>query len=141
MGFPYPSLAWIKELQRICNTDPEFKDAAGDFSGKMMFHIEADDKLPKDVCLFIDVGEGQVKEAAEYATMKDRDDTDYIMSAKYTQWKDVINGQLEPLRAIMTRKMKLVKGSQLKILKYVKFTLKMMANSMAVDASFELEKK
>jgi putative sterol carrier protein len=63
------------------------------------------------------------------------------MSAKYTQWKEVISGQLEPLRAIMTRKMKLVKGSQLKILKYVKFTLKMMSNSKAVDSDFGLEKK
>jgi putative sterol carrier protein len=141
MAFPYPSLAWIKELQRICNTDPEFKEACSDFAGKMMFHIEADDKLPKDVCLFIDVGDGQVKEAAEYATMKDREDTDYIMSAKYAVWKAIIQAELEPLRAIMTRKMKLVKGSQLKILKYVKFTLKMMSNSKAVDASFELEKK
>jgi hypothetical protein len=40
----------------------------------------------------------------------------------------------------MTRKMKLVKGSQLKILRYVQFTLKMMANSMAVEATFDLEK-
>jgi putative sterol carrier protein len=141
MGFTYPSLAWIKELERICNTDPTFKDACSDFSGKMMFHIEADDKLGKDVCLFVDIGDGRVKEAAEYADMKDRPDTDYIMSAKYTQWKNVINGELEPLRAIMTRKMKLVKGSQLKILKYVQFTLKMMSNSKAVDSSFELEKK
>jgi putative sterol carrier protein len=141
MGFAYPSLAWIKELERICNTDSSFKDAASDFVGKMVLHIEADDKLGKDVCLFIDVGDGRIKESAEYASIQDRPDADYILSAKYTQWKQVISGQLEPLRAIMTRKMKLVKGSQLKILKYVQFTLKMMANSMAVDSSFELEKK
>jgi putative sterol carrier protein len=140
MGFLYPSLEWAKELQRICNTDPEFKEAVQDFSGKMMFHVEADEKLAKDVCLFLDIGDGQVKEAAEYANMSDRPDTDYIMSAKYTQWKEVISGNLEPLRAIMTRMMKLVKGSQLKILKYVKFTLKMMANSKAVDSTFGLEK-
>jgi putative sterol carrier protein len=141
MGFLFPSLEWAKEVQRICNADPEFKDAVQDFSGKMMFHIEADEKLAKDVCVFLDIGDAQVKEAAEYADMKDRPDTDYILSAKYAQWKDVITGQLEPLRAIMTRKMKLVKGSQLKILKYVKFTLKMMDITKTVDSFFGLEKK
>jgi len=140
MGFTYPSLAWIRELERICNADPEFKDAVSDFVGKMVLHIEADEKLGKDVSLFIDVGDGRIKESAEYASVQDRPDADYILSAKYAVWKEVIAGRLEPLRAIMTRKMKLVKGSQMKILKYVKFTLRMMTNAMTVDSTFELEK-
>jgi putative sterol carrier protein len=141
MAFIFPGLEWTQEVQRICNADPEFKEAVQDFNGKMMFHIEADEKIDKSVCLFLDIADAQVKEAAEYADMKDRPDTDYILSAKYTQWKEVITGQLEPLRAIMTRKMKLVKGSQLKMLKYVKFTLKMMDVTKAVDSDFSLEKK
>jgi putative sterol carrier protein len=140
MGFTYPSLAWIRELERICNADPEFKDAVSDFVGKMVLHIEADEKLGKDVSLFIDVGDGRIKESAEYASVQDRPDADYILSAKYAVWKEAIAGRLEPLRAIMTRKMKLVKGSQMKILKYVKFTLRMMTNAMTVDSTFELEK-
>ena len=133
-------MEWIRELERICNADPEFKDAVSDFVGKILLHMEADEKLGKDVSLYIDVGDGRIKESAAYESIQDRPDAEYVLSAKYSVWKEVIAGRLEPLRAIMTRKMKLVKGSQMKILKYVKFTLKMMTNAMTVESSFELEK-
>ena len=42
--------------------------------------------------------------------------------------------------AIMTRKLKLIKGSQLKILKEVKLTLKIMNNCVKVDAEYPDEK-
>lgn len=137
MSVLYPSDEWIKELQRICNADPEFKDACGDFSGKFVFQIEAEPgKLDQTGYLFFWADKGEAKEAKALASADERPDSDYVMAGKYSVWKDIVQAKQEPLRALMTRKLRLIKGSQLKILKQVKFALKVMNNCTKIDACF-----
>jgi putative sterol carrier protein len=141
MSVRYPSDAWIKELDRICNEDPEFKATAGSFSGKFIFQIEKEPgKLEENAFLSVKVKDGITSDARALASLDELPDADYIVTGKYSAWKDVVQGKLEPLRAIMTRKLKLIKGSQLKILKEVKLTLKIMNNCMKVDAEYPDEK-
>ena len=141
MAVLYPSDGWIKELDRICNEDPEFKEAAGDFSGKFIFQIEAEPgKLDETAFLSVKVENGVSSEARALASLDECPDADYIVTGKYSAWKNIVQAKLEPLRAIMTRKLKLIKGSQLKILKEVKLTLKIMNNCVKVDAEFPDER-
>jgi putative sterol carrier protein len=141
MAVLYPSDGWIKELDRICNEDPEFKEAAGDFSGKFIFQIEAEPgKLDETAFLSVKVENGVSSEARALASLDECPDADYIVTGKYSAWKNIVQAKLEPLRAIMTRKLKLIKGSQLKILKEVKLTLKIMNNCVKVEAEFPDEK-
>lgn len=137
MAVLYPSDEWIKELQKICNADPEFKEACGDFSGKFVFQIEAEPgKLDQTGYLLFWADKGDAKEAMALASPEERADSDYVIAGKYSVWKDVVRAKQEPLRALMTRKLRLVKGSQLKILKQVKFALKMMNNCTKIEARF-----
>lgn len=141
MAVLYPSDGWIKELDRICNEDPEFKDAAGDFSGKFIFQIEAEPgKLDESAFLSVRVDQGVSSEPRALSSLDECPDADYIVTGKYSVWKNVVQAKQEPLRAIMTRKLKLIKGSQLKILKQVKLTLKIMNNCVKVDAEYPDEK-
>ena len=141
MAVLYPSDGWIKELERICNEDPEFKDAAGKFSGKFIFQIEAEPgKLDETTLLSVRVKDGVTSEARALDSVDECPDADYIVTGKYSAWKGIVQAKLEPLRAIMTRKLKLIKGSQLKILKEVKLTLKIMNNCVKVDAEYPDEK-
>jgi len=141
MAVLYPSDEWVKELDRICNEDPEFKTAAGNFSGKFIFQIEAEPgKLDETAFLSIRVDGGVSSEPRALASPDECPDVDYIVSGKYSVWKNVVQAKQEPLRAIMTRKLKLVKGSQLKVLKEVKLTLKLMNNCTKIDAEFVDEK-
>lgn len=141
MAVLYPSDGWIKELDRICNDDPEFKEAAGDFSGKFIFQIEEEPgKLDETALLSIRVQDGVTREAKALSSIDECPDADYIVTGKYSVWKGIVQAKQEPLRAIMTRKLKLIKGSQLKILKQVKLTLKIMNNCVKVDAEYPDEK-
>lgn len=141
MAVLYPSDGWIKELERICNEDPEFKSAAGSFSGKFIFQIEAEPgKLDETAVLCVRVVDGVSSEAKALPSVDECPDVDYIVTGKYSVWKNVVQAKQEPLRAIMTRKLKLVKGSQLKILKEVKLTLKIMNNCTKIDAEYPDDK-
>ena len=141
MAVRYPSDGWIKELERICNEDPEFKEAAGDFSGKFIFQIEAEPgKLDETALLSVRVKDGVTSEARALSSLEECPDADYVVTGKYSVWKSIVQAKQEPLRAIMTRKLKLIKGSQLKVLKQVKLTLKIMNNCVKVDAEYPDEK-
>jgi putative sterol carrier protein len=141
MAVLYPSDGWIKELAGICNEDPEFKSAAGDFAGKFIFQIEKEaGKLDETALLTVRVKDGVTSEARALSSLDECPDADYIVTGKYSAWKGVVQAKLEPLRAIMTRKLKLIKGSQLKILKEVKLTLRIMNNCVKVDAEYPDEK-
>lgn len=137
----YPSDEWVKELQRVCNQDPGFKEACGSFSGKFIFQVEAEPgKLDETACLFIWVDQGEGKDAMALSSVDERPDADYVIAGKYSMWKEVVQAKQEPLRALMSRRLKLVKGSQLKILKQVKMALRMMNNCTKIDAEFADEK-
>jgi len=138
----YPSDGWIKEFQKICNGDPEFKELGGHFTGKFIFQIEAEPGLlDKPSYLFYFPDRGEVKEAMALSSPDERADADYVIAGKYSVWKNIVQGKQEPLRALMTRKLRLVKGRQLKILKEVRLALKIMNSCLKVDAEFPDEKK
>ena len=137
MAVLYPSDAWIKELRTVCNQDPEFRDACGEFAGKFIFQIDAEPgKLDTPAYLFLWVDRGEAKEAMELSSPEDRADAEYVITAKYSMWKKIVQGKQEPLRAIMTRKVRLTRGSQLKILKEARFAVKMINSCTKVDAEF-----
>ena len=141
MAVRYPSDEWIKELSRILNEDPEFKQAAGGFSGKFVFQIEAESgKLDETAFLSLRVDQGKTSEAKALSSLDECPDADYVVSGKYSVWKNVVQGKQEPLRAIMTRKLRLVKGKQLKLLKEVKLALKIMNSSAGMDAEYPDDK-
>ncbi len=137
----YPSDEWIKALQGICNADPEFRELGAHFTGNFIFQIEAEPGvLEKPVCLFCRPDGGELKEAMEIASPEERPDADYIITGSYPVWKNVVQGRQEPLRALMTRKLKLIKGKQLKLLKEVKLALKIINACTLVDAEYPDEK-
>ena len=141
MAVLYPSDAWIRELMLIANADEEMHELGKHFSGKFVFQVEAEaGLLDRTVCLFCWPDGGQVKEAMEVASPEARPDADYVITGKYSVWKKVVRGEQEPLRALMTRKLKLVKGRQIKLLKEVKLALKIINLCTQVDAEFVDEK-
>jgi putative sterol carrier protein len=79
---------------------------------------------------------GDAKEAMALSSPEDRPDADYVVTGKYSIWKDIVEGKQEPLRAIMTRKLRLSKGSQLKILKQASFAVRMISNCTKVETEF-----
>jgi hypothetical protein len=137
MGAIFPSDSWMKELQRICNEDQEFKEACGNFSAKMIYQIDEEHgKLDETTFLFFWPHQGEIKEAMALSSPSDRPDTEFIILGKYSVWKAVLEGKQEPFRAIMVRRLKLVKGRQLTLLKQVKLSLRVLHNCTLIDSDF-----
>jgi putative sterol carrier protein len=59
----------------------------------------------------------------------------YVISAPYSRWKEVVQGDLDPTRAMMQGKLK-VKGDLVKIVRYARAANELVQLTEQVDTSF-----
>lgn len=118
MAFAFPSDAWIEELGRRLNENTSYERSAKDWEGDFLFVVEPDEDYDETVYLFLGLRHGKSTEAAQVAS-KDERDTEFVIRAPYGVWRRVIEGELDPIRGMMTRRLKL-SGNLMKIMRYPK---------------------
>ena len=84
--------------------------------------------------MYLDLYHGKCRRAAQLKG-PDEVQTGYILSATYTTWKKVIEGKLDPIQALMMRKLKL-KGDMLQVMHYPKAAKDMVDCVLRVPSDF-----
>ncbi len=118
MAFQFPSNEWIVELSRLLNESPSYESSAKDWEGDFIFVVEPDDTFPESGYLFLGLQHGKSTGAALLAAPEDRP-AEYRITAPYSVWRKVIEGELDPIQGMMMRKLKL-DGNLMKIMRYPK---------------------
>lgn len=136
----YPSEGWVKALQETLNKSKEYEKAAKRWKGALITEIlEEPGKLEKPVYLYVNPVEGKIIEAMELKSREEKD-APYVMSAKYSVWKDIIQGKYDGTAAIMKGKMKL-KGNMQEMMKNVAASQIMMKEMKKIETVFIDEQK
>lgn len=118
MAFKFPSEEWVKEFAEQLNASEAYEKSAKDWEGDFIFVSEPDKVSSETRYLFIGLYHGKCTDAAEVASENERE-AEYVIRAPYSTWRKVIEGKLDPIQGMMTRKLKL-KGNMTKILRYPK---------------------
>lgn len=119
MAFKFPSDEWIKELSRQLNDSETYEKSAKDWEGDFIFVCEPDDAFQGEpVHLYLDLHHGQSPSARQLSG-SDEKQAAYVLSAPFSTWRKVIEGKLDPIQGMMTRKLKL-QGNMMKIMRYPK---------------------
>jgi putative sterol carrier protein len=115
----FPSDEWVALFVDAVNGSEAYKRAAADWEGDIsfVFGAEPDHHHPKDVWAWLDLWHGacrggRVVDPEEGASAR------YIIRAPYTRWKDVLRGELDPVKGMMQGKLK-VQGDLPTIVRYV----------------------
>jgi putative sterol carrier protein len=116
MAIKFPSDEWVKEFASQINGSKAYEESGKDWEGDWIFIVEADDAYPKTVYFFIGLYHGKVTDAAMIESEQARD-AQYFMRGSFSTWRKTIEGKLDPIQALMTRKFKL-KGNLTKVLRY-----------------------
>jgi len=117
--FVFPSLEWTQELARRLNALPEYRESGAGWSGTLALIALADPgKLPEDRGFMLDPTGGVIKDVHEIADPKNVQ-AEYTLLAKYSAWKDVIQGKYDILGGILRGKVRL-KGSVFKLMLQMK---------------------
>ena len=118
MALKFPSDEWGKAFADQLNASEDYERSAKDWEGDFIFVIEPDKAYPENAYLFIGLYHGKCTDAAMISSEDERE-AQFIIRAPFTNWRKVIEGKLEPISAIMVRKLKL-KGDMMKVMRYPK---------------------
>ena len=118
MAFTFPSGAWIQALSRQLNESESYERSARDWEGDFLFVVEPDEDYGETTYLFLGLHHGKSTGAAHVASQDERE-AEFLIRAPYGVWRRVIEGDLDPIRGMMTRRLKL-SGNLMKVMRYPK---------------------
>ena len=119
----WPSEDWMADYSKLINSSPEYREAAHDWEGVVVYHFQAepDKGLAEDVYGWFDLWHGECREAKQ-VTEEEATGAEFIVTAPYSRWKQVIRKEIAPMKAVMQGHLKL-KGDLPKAVRYTKASM------------------
>jgi len=132
----FASQGWFEAFQIQINASDRYRDAAVDWEGDIAFRIvaEPDRNVPEDLWGYLDLWHGSCRDARAIGA-GDADAAAYTLSAPYSRWKDVVHGELDPIKGMMQGKLR-VRGDLPTIVRYVKAANELVRLTGLVDTDF-----
>jgi len=133
----FPSPEWARAYCEELNKSESYRRSARGWEWPILFKVR---DLPEDLKslypsgspgFVLDLYNGECR-SVEWFDDSSRADAPYILSARYRDWVDVIEGRVNPVAAIMRRKLVLEKGSMSVILRYPLAALEMVKAAQRV---------
>jgi putative sterol carrier protein len=117
---PFPSDAWFADFAERINASEEYRVAAADWDGDIAFLIQAepDKGVPVDQWGWLDLHHGACQGAGMIDATRGGEAA-YAIAAPYSRWKDVLHGDLDPIKGMMQGKLK-VRGDLPTIVRQVR---------------------
>lgn len=113
------SEAWASAWATALNNNAAYKKAAKSWEWPVGLVIEdypANNK-PEERCLYLDLWHGQCRSATP-AIRAELENAEYIITASWAVWEQVLAGKTDPMMALMRGKLKLAKGKMFKLARY-----------------------
>jgi putative sterol carrier protein len=132
----FPSDEWVSIYRDRINASTEYREAAGAWEGAIAFEFEAepDRGVPENLWLILDLWHGECREA-RMIEPEEGDRAPYGIRAPYSRWKDVVRGDLDPVKGMMQGKLK-VRGDLAMIVRYVRAANELVNLTAQVPTEF-----
>jgi putative sterol carrier protein len=132
----FASQGWFEAFRDQINASEDYRVSALDWEGDIAFRIvaEPDRNVPADMWGYLDLWHGACRDA-RVIDAGDADEAAYTLTAPYSRWKDVVHGDLDPIKAMMQGKLR-VRGDLPKIVRYVKAANELVRLTGLVETAF-----
>ncbi|HEV8564369.1 MAG TPA: SCP2 sterol-binding domain-containing protein [Actinomycetota bacterium] len=132
----FPTDPWFKELVERINASDEYREAAATWEGDIAFVIEAepDKRMPEDVWGFLDLWHGECR-GGGVVEPEEGSAARYVIRAPYSRWKEVLRGDLDPVKGMMQGKLR-VQGDLPTIVRYVRAANELVHLTGTVETEF-----
>lgn len=133
MALLFPSEPWIKELMEVVNESESYRNAAAKWEGDLFFVVEAGPGLPEDTYLYMDLWHGACRSAGQYGPAEKS--PEFEIRAPLPTWRQVLEGKLDPIRGLTTRRLKL-SGNLMKIMKSPRAALELVNCAREIETTY-----
>jgi putative sterol carrier protein len=132
----FPTDPWFQALIERINASSEYAEAASTWEGDITFHVEAepDKGMPEDVFGYLDLWHGTCRGGGVVGPEQSASSR-YVIRAPYSRWKEVVLGELDPVRGMMQGKLR-VHGDLPTIVRYVNAANVLVQLTQEVDTVF-----
>jgi putative sterol carrier protein len=130
----FASQAWIQQFHQEVNKSEAYRQAARNWEGDFYFVVEAEGTLTEPVYMYMDLWHGESRAAFIVGDPRDQV-PEFVIRAPVSTWKEVIELRLDPMKGLMTKKLKL-QGNMAKIMRAVKAANELVRCTTRVPTQF-----
>ncbi len=132
---------WIDAYRAQVQQSPSYRKAAATWEGDITLVIQADasQSIPSDLYVYMDLWHGDCRDL-RLVDAEAGGKAKFVITGKYARWKQVIQGELEPIKALMQGKLRL-KGNLAYIVRYVAAAQELVSCTSKVPTLFPDERK
>ncbi len=123
----FPSREWAEEFCRALDSSERYRSAARGWRYPILFKV-----APRGPGFLLRLENGRCL-SVEWFEDPGRGDAPIIISGELRDWMDVIEGRVNPLTAILRRRLRIEKGDISLILRYSVAALEMVATAQRVS--------
>jgi putative sterol carrier protein len=105
----FPSAEWLAAFEHKLNTDENYAQVGKNWEGDMYFIIEPEGNLKEQMVMYLDLWHGKCRGSKIVADITAHSPA-FTLKAGYTNFAKVLKGELDPMQALLTRKLD-VKGN------------------------------
>lgn len=102
----FPEAEWVEALMNKLNSDERYARVARNWEGDLLFDIEPGGSLPSPVRFYLDLWHGRCREAY-VVEGEPKVKPAFILKAPYDNYVRILRGELDPMQALLTRKLSL----------------------------------
>lgn len=140
MALQFPSAAWANAYRDAINQNALYRKAAADWDqGSVALVCKPEPALglkePQAIILDLERGEcrGVVFTTDEFEV---EEQAVFVIEASYALWRSIIQGELDPIMAMLTSQLRLVKGHLPTLIKDVEGSKQLVLSAAQVATEF-----
>jgi len=141
MPFTFPSPEWADAFKAEVQRSTAYQQAAATWTfGPVALLARADPAigLGEDIGMWLEIERGHCSDVRVVARAE-AEKAPFCISGDYAQWKSVLRRQLDPIKAMMQKKLEL-RGQMTTIVKYVNASKELVECAARVPTAFLDEK-
>ena len=123
---------WTKLFEEKINSNEEFKRTAHDWNSSLVLSMTSENT---ENFVFLNLQSGKCCEA-KVAANSDLEIAEFIISANKESWQKILQGSLDPMMAVMTKKLELKKGNVGALIKNVEAAKVLIKTATQIETEF-----
>lgn len=139
MPLEFPSAAWADAFRAAINDNPLYQKAAASWTeGAVALVCKAEPALGIDAAqaIVLDLSHGACHGVVYTAEPEALAPVPFVIEANYAQWKAVLSGALDPIKAMLQGQLRLAKGHLPTIIRDVESSKQLVLSARKIDTVF-----
>ena len=128
---------WLEAYVKALNSNKAYEEAATNWEGDFLFIVWPDEAhgIKEEIVLWMDLWHGKCR---DYDLLPNREarKAAFIYEGSYENWREILEGRLDPIKALLTRKMKLT-GDRAKVMRATRAAKELVRTAQIIETEFD----